>query len=493
MQKNIHTWLKDINVVYHPGTTTPLLDKVAAGVQASLKKLGHTVQERADASTDLVLTTARFGEVLDWRKALMFTGRITLKIKHTPKVVTLVQITPEEYDDIMAHFERALAKEPYDPKDFNFDGLASASAPDVLVEQGRRGGPILSLLRVLQAQLKCIRVLLVVGDEEIERVYHFDLVGAHPSTEWLLGAEAFFDDIVLRMVTYESTFEITNHEVVGDLISLETWQNLPAVAAMRKAGQEIGKRNFFTNMLKIVDLVPVPAVSDAIADQYSEGCFSTWAPEIDALVATITGSARPVDKGNITDNDLAAIVGIRADGMGAQVRHVDGKENSSPSSEAVEMIDMDLGLPRITLGAEWGTEKTVPVVRSKLHGHRGVRAYNPELVEFVPLDAPFYDYLVSCATEAQARAIKSAFGRAECLNTPDDPRQVAFTILPGHGIMIAEKWVAGKQPFQVILEFMDSGNLAIDNLVPQGRVRYEKGGDGRMELVNREAVPLTLA
>ena len=197
------------------------------------------------------------------------------------------------------------------------------------------------------------------------------------------------------------------------------------------------------------------------------------------MIATVTGSARPVDKGNISPNDLAVIVGIRPDGMGAQVRHIDGGENISPSSEAVEMMDMDLVLPRVRVA---GLPGELPVVRSKLHGHRGVTAYNPDLVEFAPLDPPFYDYLVSCATEAQARAIKAAFSRAETLLNPEDKRQVAFTILPGHGIVIAEKWDPNKQPFQLIWEYMDAGYLMIDRLVPQGRVAFSSESSVKMAL-----------
>jgi len=122
------------------------------------------------------------------------------------------------------------------------------------------------------------------------------------------------------------------------------------------------------------------------------------------------------------------------------------------------------------------------VVRSKLHGHRGVRAYNPTLVEFAPLDPPYYHYLVSCATSAQAEGIKAAFGRAECLCNPDDPRQVAFTVLPGHGVVIAEKWVPGKRPFETIWEYMDAGHLKIDPCIPQGPMAYEIAEDGRATL-----------
>ncbi len=135
----------------------------------------------------------------------------------------------------MSYFERVLAKQPPDPEDFRFEGLAE-TAPAVLIEQGKRGGPILSLLRVMQAQCKCIRILLLVGEQQIDYVYHFDLVGAHPVTLYSIGKSAFYEDIVLRLVTYESTHEITQHQTVGELIPRQTWDGLPVVHAMKQAG-----------------------------------------------------------------------------------------------------------------------------------------------------------------------------------------------------------------------------------------------------------------
>ena len=143
------------------------------------------------------------------------------------------------------------------------------------------------------------------------------------------------------------------------------------------------------------------------------------------------------------------------------------------------MMDMDAVLPQVEIE---GLPGKLPVIRSKLHGHRGVDMFNPELVEFVPLDPPFYNYLVSCATEAQARAIKSAFARAESLLNPADPRKLAFTILPGHGIVITEKWQPDKQPFQLIWEFMDAGHLLINRLVPQGPVQFLLNAANKMVL-----------
>jgi hypothetical protein len=75
-----------------------------------------------------------------------------------------------------------------------------------------------------------------------------------------------------------------------------------------------------------------------------------------------------------------------------------------------------------------------------------------------------------------------AFARAEALRSPDDARQIAFTVLPGHGAFIVEKWVAGKAPFQVIWEAMDAGALQVDNRIPQGAMAYVPGPDGLMVL-----------
>jgi hypothetical protein len=397
-----------------------------------------------------------------------------------PTYIALVGASSFEFQRALDSLQVALAKEPPEPADFSFPGLAPQSHR-VLIEQGRRGGPILALERFVQSQAMSIRVVLVIGDDRPEAAYHFDLAGAHPRTEYE-GAGAFYEDIVLRIATAVSTTEVSQHEVTGEPISRRQWQRLSTPAAMRAAGQELGKRNFFTQMVRIADLVSVPAVSESVAEQYSEGCFATWDPELEALVATVTGSARPVDKDNITDDELAVIVGMRADGQGALVRHVEGTRNDKPSSESVEMMEMDRALPTITLWRAWDRPLKVPVVRSKLHGHRGLASYHPDHVEHVPLDPPYYHYLVSCATEAQAKAIKAAFARSEALQNPDDPRQVVATVLPGHGIVLVEKWVAGKAPFQVLWEAMDAGHLEIATDIPQGPMRFVPEPGGRMVL-----------
>jgi hypothetical protein len=478
--KSTHPWLKKVHVCPVLDDRNPTLEQVVEKLLDQFRRLGHDVQTQPGRNTDILLTSAFFNEPLDWRKALLFTSRLRFNLDHTPMIFTLMPITMERFRTMLDHFNMALGSDSPDPSDFKFPGLAP-QAYKVLIEQGHRGGPILALERLIQAQAKGIRILLMVGDGNPVEAYLFDLVGAHPR----IPADApagFYHDIVLRMVTAASTHEVTNHEAMGIPIQRSLWEQSAVVNAMRQASLELSTRNFFTPMVRIADLVEVPAVGDAVASQYSEGCFATWDITLDALIATVTGSARPVDKGDISDRDLAVIVGVQPDGSGALVRHVEGVRNDPPSSESVELMDMDIVLPRINLGPEWGSCLEVPVVRSKLHGHRGIASFHSRHVEHVFLDPPYYHYPVSCATEAQARAIKAAFFRSEALQNPQDPRQVVFTILPGHGTVIVEKWVQGNVPFQVIWEYMDAGFLEVEKRIPQGPLTFIEEGRGRMIL-----------
>jgi hypothetical protein len=115
-----------------------------------------------------------------------------------------------------------------------------------------------------------------------------------------------------------------------------------------------------------------------------------------------------------------------------------------------------------------------------------VAAYDPQRVEFVPLEAPYYTYPVSCSTEAQAVAMEQAFGRARSLRDPSDPRTITFTVMPGHGVVAAEKWVPGKVPFQELWEAIDSGALTVSKEIPQGWHAYRLESARRMVVVEEE-------
>jgi hypothetical protein len=473
-----HSWVRKVAVAHVPGHADPVLDGVITGMLERFRYRGHGVHATPQEDTDALITTAEFGRPLGWRQSLLFTARRRLGIEHSPTVFTLMRATPDRFAEALAHFDKALGKTDPDPADFAFPGLA-ATAYRTLYEQGKRGGSIMALERLLQAQSKSVRIILVIGDDRPEEAYHFDLVGAFPRSDGR-DADPFYDDIVNRMATTLSTREVVAHETVPGSIDRATWDALDGPQAMIRASEELGRRSFFTEPVVIAELVTVPAVSGAVAAQYSEGCFATYEPAVAGIVATVTGSARPIDKGKVTPDDLAVITGIRPGGDGAFVRSVDGHPNSPPSSEAVELAAMDLPLPTIDLGPEWAVPGQVPVVRSKLHGHRGVAAYDPARVEYAPLAPEYHRYLVSCASEAQASGVHDAFGASVALQNPADPRQLVFTVLPGHGIIIAEKWIAGTEPFQLIWEAIDDGAIEVVPAVPQGPFGYVPAPDDRM-------------
>lgn len=475
-----HSWLESIHLAIVPGVSDPILSEVLLGLRTEFIRQGHLVLDEPQGAVDIIITTAAENQPLDWHDALFFTARRRYSLDRAPIVYTLVHLTPDRFQDLLEHFTRVSATPEADPRAYDFPGLAPR-AYVTLHEQGRRAGPILTMARLLQSQTMSIRIILVVGADHPQDAYVFDLVGAYPRISFNGNVDPY-QDLVLRMVTSACTQEVKSHEVVGEPVPLPTWQSLSTPQAMRRAGAEFGRRQFFTHMVKVSNLVNVPRLNDAIASQYSEGCFATWEPALPGLVTTITGSIRPIEKDDLSDDELAIIVGVRPDFLGARVRLVDRKRNDNPSSEAVELVGLDTRLPSIHLDPAWGVSAAVPVVRSKLHGHRGVRSFDPAQVEHVFLDPPFYDYPVSCSTSAQARAIISAFSRSKALTHPEDPRQLVFTILPGHGLLVVEKWIAGKVPFQTIWEAMDSGALQIDSHVPQGRLDYVPGSQGQMIL-----------
>jgi len=480
--KPVHDWLRKINIAFSPGPRTPLLDEFARSLLACFNEYGHKVQDKPQNPLDVLLTTTTFGQPVGWRKSILAHARKRFSLEQTPTVVNLLHITSSQLENSLSHFQAALQKYPPDPQDFTFPGL-EPKAYQTLYEQGQRGGPILALERMVQAQAVCLRNILVVGEDQPLEAYTFDLVGAYPRSD-ASDLETFYPDLVQRIVTAVSTQEISRHQTSGDPVPASIWHTLPTPGQMKEGGRQLGLRNFFTDMVSIANLVNVPFIPETVASQYSEGCFATWEPALPALVTTITGSARPVSKYNLGDDDLALITGVRPDGLGALVRPVQGLRNDPPSSEAVELMLMDEGLPRVALGPEYGYAQMVhaPVARSKLHGHRGVRSFNPHRVEHVHLEEPFYHYPVSCGSQAQAQAVYRAFSRSAALQDPGDPRQLVFTVLPGHGLMLAEKWAPGKVPFQLIWEAMDAGDLEIDRHIPQGALEYSADESGMMVL-----------
>jgi hypothetical protein len=179
MNGTVHNWLHPFSLACVPGPMDPLLDEFVQGLMKRFKDLGHHIMDHPEEGPEVLLTTGVFNQPINWRESLFFSARRRYRLERYPTVFTIVHITPASFHTMLETLSSALVKANPAPEDYPFPGLTPKSY-HTLHEQGQRGGPIMSAVRLFQAQTKCVRIVLVVGDQHPEEAYIFDLVGGHP-------------------------------------------------------------------------------------------------------------------------------------------------------------------------------------------------------------------------------------------------------------------------------------------------------------------------
>jgi hypothetical protein len=480
--QKVHSWTHPISIAYMPGDNTAALDLASSALLDWLRDAGCTVTDLPENSTDLIITTRRFGDNVSRDEALLFNAKRQYRLSSRPQVLTLVDVPEDEYQSLVQHFT-AIAQLPEDEANREqYPGLGPQAA-DIIAHQARRGGPELAFARLVQGQVLSIRVMaLRTQAGRPYRAMHFDMAGARPVTD-ATDLEIFAEDAGARVLAAVCAVEVNHHSFVDDPVSAELWDSLSSPDVMVRAGSMFTQFGFFTTPLYVEKLLGYRGVSDAISAQFSEGCYAIYEPDIPGLLTTASGSSRLVDKRSISRLDQAVVVGTRPDHDGAMVRPVTGMDRVVPSVEAVEMMGLCERVSKHRHLNSHGLPVTVPNVRAILHGHLGVAAYDPQRVETVMLDPLFYSQLVSCGTGALAEGTATAFARSESLKDLHDPRRVIFLEQPGHGVMVVEKWPAsddGTGAFDTIHDYLSSGVLQMTLDIAQGLVRWEMapGPDG---------------
>jgi hypothetical protein len=289
--------------------------------------------------------------------------------------------------------------------------------------------------------------------------------------------------------------EVKGHQFLEEPVPAALWAALEGPDAMIRAGTAFTEFGFFTTPFYVDKLLGYRGLSDAISAQFSEGCYAVYEPDLGGLITTATGSSRLVDKRSISRADQAVITGIRPTRDGVYVRPVEGLEPVLPSVEAVEMLSIVQAVGTHARTTQAGEPVTVPNIRTLLHGHLGVAAYDPRYVEVIDLDPLYYTQLVSCGTGALAQGTATAFRRSQALASLHDPRRVVFLEQPGHGVMVAEKWAPeghSSAAFDTIYAYLRAGHLEMTLDIPQGPIAWETvlEPDGR-RMVRK--VPVELA
>lgn len=483
----LHAWVHPITLAYLPARLNPALEQILNTLLDWFRENDCVVQSEPSNQTDLMLTTAEADQPVDRNEALLFNAKRRFGLSRRPQVLTAAAISQARRQAWLDHFA-ALAKQPEsEAQEHRYPGLGP-QAVEVLLEQARRGGPEVALGRLLQGQVKSHRVMAVVHDDDHRPLFtvHYDLAGAHPTTD-AADPRRFAEEAGRRIMTMLCTDEVANHTLLPDALPREVWDRLTSPEAMIRAGATFTQYGFFTTPVSVEKILGYRGIGEAIAAQYSEGCYAVYEPTISALVTTASGSSRLVDKRRITRDEQAVVVGVKPGRDGALVRPVEGMSPILPSVEAVEMMSIYEALSDHAHGGGELKER-LPAGRAILHGHLGVESYDPARVESVFLDPPYYYYPVSCGTGALAEGTAAAFARSAALRNPSDPRSVIFLEQPGHGVVIVEKWVGGRSPFETIHQCLAKGYLKMTFDVPQGPVYWENAvGPGGGQIIRKRA------
>jgi hypothetical protein len=479
----LHPWVSPISLAYLPRTTTPALQQAVTAVFDWLRTAGCEVTDQPYSGTDVIITTAQFGETVHRDEALLFHAKRRYRLSRRPQILTVVDIAEDDYQRWLRHFERLAQLPEEEAHQDRYPGLGPQAA-EVISHQARRGGPVLAVSRLLQAQMISIRVMALRTEQgRPYRAMHFDLAGARPVSD-ATDLEAFGAEAGARILSAVCAHEVNAHAIVDDPVPAAVWAELEGPDAMMRAGLTFTEYGFFTSPFHIEKILGYRGISDAISAQFSEGCYAVYEPDIPGLLTTATGSSRLVDKRAITRQDQAVVVGVKPGRDGALVRPVEGMESVVPSVEAVEMMGLCQAVPAHVRVNRRGEPVTTPNARAVLHGHLGVERFDPAHVEVVRLDPLFYTQLVSCGTGPLANGTAAAFAASEALRSLDDPRRVVFLEQPGHGVMVVEKWPAADEParpFDLIRRALEAGHLVMSYDIAQGPVTWvpDLGADGR--------------
>jgi hypothetical protein len=492
----LHAWIRPIELAYLPREQTPALALAIEALFAWLRAAGCTLTARPSNSTDLIVTTARFGQPVTRDRALLFHAKREYQLNRRPTLLTLVDIPEAEYQTWLSHFADLARMPEAEAARVRYAGLGPQAA-EVIAHQARRGGPELALARYLQAQLLSIRVMaLRTLEGRPFRAVHHDLAGARPVTE-ATDVGSFAADAGARLLAAVCAREVNRHIVGETPLPAGVWAALEGPEAMLRAGPTFAAHGFFTTPFYVEKLLGYRGISEAISAQFSEGCYAVFEPGIPGLITTATGSSRLVDKRAITRADQAVVTGLTSAGDGVVVQPVAGQEPVVPSVEAVEMVRLCQAVPSHLRAHGRGEQVPVPNVRAILHGHLGVDSYDPRHVEAVLLDPLYYTQLVSCGTGPLAAGTAAAFARSQALRDLDDPRQVVFLEQPGHGIMVVEKWPSpgrSRPPFDTIRAYLEAGYLRTTLDIAQGPLRWETrldafGAGNRIRVLESGTLP----
>lgn len=230
-----------LNVFFYEQPSNPLQVSVRSGLRVQLLEHGATIQEKPDASTNLVISCGRMGEDLPVRQMAIFhmppeldkQNTRFLNIDTTPHIPTRL----EEFEhDYLSNFLNI-------PPDQNLD-------QNVLVEMAKRrfAAPELIYAYPQVPRAGCTNELVVEGDEDedgsIPRVAY--LIGLEQSHLRIEGGEGFSTDLFKKLAPQvQVTLVIKNQRIPDLVLPNKVWQEITEPDQIIKASAEMFRRGMY--------------------------------------------------------------------------------------------------------------------------------------------------------------------------------------------------------------------------------------------------------
>lgn len=477
----VHEWIKRGETIAFvwPETDDPLLEKLYPILLEQFEEEGEEVvfPERAPGNneylpdeTQAIVTGTIFNQVVPGKEALLFHSKsIYAGLNHHPKVFNFTSIDRREFGATLGLLAELQTATHPKPKDFPFQGLNPFDPEEGLRQlqnQTREGGPLLGLGRLIESQVKCFDVVTVIGDRntgEIDFLIRFDLAGGRPEIRVKNGnLKLALKELVLRLMTFLSTKEANKHLWPGTIFTQEAGKEILEKSGkpLIEAGKELGEFGFFNEPVDVKALTGMRHLGSQMYEYYSAGCLACLNQEYDIWVISATGTRddKPIPKYSLHEEDLALAAPIvKKDLSGVYIAGIDGRE-VKPSSEGVEIVEMGR-LGGFTAAA---------------HGHVMVESFDPRKVKSLFLEDIYHDYSVSCATIQLVKATTEPV-RRQASDSDFKKFHLHLIVQPCHGIWLLERPVAGKKPFELMLEYLEKGIITLaSEKIPQGPFSWEE-------------------
>jgi hypothetical protein len=296
------------------------------------------------------------------------------------------------------------------------------------------------------------------------------LEGGHPM---LTPAE-----VAQRLLVFGSAKEVGGFTVDPDLeVPFSYWERSQTVSAIRQFGRFLGEKGLLSAPVEITDLVKDPHLGETIVrllayTRQAEGALWAIDPTLEVQsrynlakvytealpLVTASGTSGAV-KTNLELSDIIPII-PQADGSVRGLTVV-GIPSLKASVEAEEFT-----LPLMDIHPVRVNGRVMPAFRAGFHIHRGFLRPRSDRIAVISTHVAQFPP-VGCGVDLMHRMSLDAMQRARAEMAAGNPAILYLFAVPNHGTNGFIPWGNYDNPYQSVIEAVESDDLVFTPDVPQ--------------------------